>query len=107
MYGTTKKYENKQPAMNKAKAGNAIARLTLISLSFNAGLMKPVSSLIITGIPKTNPARAKFYGMITNIDDNFAKLRAKLDELGLSDNTIFTRIRDFSTCFIAGPYDIA
>lgn len=30
----------------------------------------------------------RFYGMITNIDDNFAKLTAKLDELNIADNTI-------------------
>lgn len=32
--------------------------------------------------------RANFYGMITNIDDNMARLRAKLRELGIEDNTI-------------------
>ena len=29
-----------------------------------------------------------FYGMITNIDENFGRLRAKLAELGLEENTI-------------------
>jgi len=32
--------------------------------------------------------RANFYGMITNIDDNMARLRAKLEELGIEENTI-------------------
>ena len=32
--------------------------------------------------------RARFYGMITNIDENFGRLRAMLDELGVADNTI-------------------
>ena len=38
------------------------------------------------GIP---PTRAAFYGMIENIDENVGRLRARLDELGLSENTIF------------------
>jgi len=33
-------------------------------------------------------SQKRFYGMITNIDDNFAKLMAKLDELKIADNTI-------------------
>lgn len=32
--------------------------------------------------------RAKFYGMVTNIDENFGRLRLFLDDLGLTDNTI-------------------
>ncbi len=38
--------------------------------------------------------RASFYGMIENIDDNFARLRAKLSELGLEDNTILIFMTD-------------
>ncbi len=38
--------------------------------------------------------RASFYGMITNIDDNFARLREKLRELGLEDNTILIFMTD-------------
>ncbi len=43
------------------------------------------------GIPSS---RAAFYGMITNIDENMAKLYAKLDELGLSENTILIFMTD-------------
>lgn len=38
--------------------------------------------------------RASFYGMIENIDDNFGRLRAKLSELGLEDNTILIFMTD-------------
>ena len=38
--------------------------------------------------------RASFYGMIENIDENFARLRAKLSELGLEDNTILIFMTD-------------
>jgi arylsulfatase A-like enzyme len=35
-----------------------------------------------------------FYGMITNIDENIAKLRKKIKRLGLNDNTIFIFMTD-------------
>jgi len=35
-----------------------------------------------------------FYGMITNIDDNFARLRAKLAELGVENDTILIFMSD-------------
>jgi len=35
-----------------------------------------------------------FYGMITNIDENFGKLNAKLTELGIADNTILIFMTD-------------
>lgn len=38
--------------------------------------------------------RARFYGMITNIDENFGKLRDKLDELDILDNTILIFMTD-------------
>jgi len=38
--------------------------------------------------------RANFYGMVTNIDENVGKLRAKLDELGLTDDTIVIFMTD-------------
>lgn len=38
--------------------------------------------------------RAKFYGMVTNIDDNFGILRQKLDEWGLTENTILIFMTD-------------
>ena len=37
---------------------------------------------------------AKIYGMISNIDDNLAKLFAKLDELGIADDTIVIFMTD-------------
>jgi arylsulfatase A-like enzyme len=37
---------------------------------------------------------AKIYGMISNIDDNFARILAKLDELGIADNTIVIFMSD-------------
>jgi len=43
-------------------------------------------------------ARANFYGMITCIDDNMARLRAKLDDLGIADNTILIFMTDNGTC---------
>ena len=41
--------------------------------------------------------RARFYGMISNIDDNFGRLQNHLDELGLSDNTILVFMTDNGT----------
>jgi hypothetical protein len=37
---------------------------------------------------------AKIYGMITNIDDNLGRLFARLDELGIADNTIIIFLTD-------------
>ncbi|MBE0653777.1 MAG: arylsulfatase [Bacteroidales bacterium] len=39
----------------------------------------------------------EFYGMISNIDDNVGKLRKKLDELGIADNTILIYMTDNGT----------
>ncbi|GAA0880817.1 arylsulfatase [Algoriphagus jejuensis] len=39
----------------------------------------------------------RFYGMITNIDDNFKRLQDKLEELGLTDNTILIFTTDNGT----------
>ncbi len=39
----------------------------------------------------------RFYGMITNIDDNFKLLEEKLDALGLTDNTILIFTTDNGT----------
>lgn len=41
--------------------------------------------------------RAEFYGMIVNIDENLGRFRKRLDELGLSDNTIFVFMTDNGT----------
>ena len=38
--------------------------------------------------------RAKFYGMVTNIDENFGILRQKLAEWGLAENTILIFMTD-------------
>jgi len=47
---------------------------------------------------KNLPERARrFYGMITNIDDNFKKLEDKLNELDLTDNTILIYTTDNGT----------
>jgi len=41
--------------------------------------------------------RARFYGMITNIDENFGKLQKRLDELKLTENTILIFMTDNGT----------
>ncbi len=41
--------------------------------------------------------RARFYGMITNIDENFGRLRDKLQSLGLEDDTILVFMTDNGT----------
>ncbi len=41
--------------------------------------------------------RANFYGMITNIDENIGRLRAKLKELGIEENTILIYMTDNGT----------
>lgn len=40
---------------------------------------------------------ANFYGMITNIDENLGRLRAKLEALNISDNTILVFMTDNGT----------
>ena len=44
-----------------------------------------------------NDGVKRFYGMITNIDDNFNTLRKKLDALNLTDNTILVFMTDNGT----------
>jgi len=46
------------------------------------------------GVPEN---RARFWGMITNIDENVGRLMAKLDELGLAENTILIFMGDNGT----------
>jgi arylsulfatase A-like enzyme len=46
------------------------------------------------GMPKT---MAKFYGMITNIDENLGRFRSRLDELGLTQNTLLIFMTDNGT----------
>ena len=40
------------------------------------------------GKPNVNEKRAKFFGMIENIDTNFGKLLDRLDEWGIAENTM-------------------
>tara|TARA_R110002012_G_scaffold317031_1_gene532788 strand:- start:8624 stop:10411 length:1788 start_codon:yes stop_codon:yes gene_type:complete len=47
----------------------------------------------------------RFYGMISNIDDNFKLLQDKLDELGLTDNTILIFTTDNGTAGGNNVYD--
>ena len=49
-----------------------------------------------------NARRVGFYGMIENIDDNMGLLLAKLDEWGLSDNTLLIFMSDNGSA--AGDY---
>jgi arylsulfatase len=46
---------------------------------------------------KVPPNVAKFYGMITNIDDNFGRLMDKLDEWKLAENTLVIFMTDNGT----------
>ena len=50
-----------------------------------------------------NDTQKRFYGMITNIDDNLGKLREKLLELKIADNTILIFMTDNGTS--AGYYN--
>lgn len=43
---------------------------------------------------KVPEARARFYGMIGNIDENFGRLRARLEAWGLAHNTILVFMTD-------------
>jgi arylsulfatase A-like enzyme len=46
---------------------------------------------------KEKPGVAQLYGMVTNIDDNIGRLRAKLTELNLAENTILIFMSDNGT----------
>jgi len=46
------------------------------------------------GVPAS---RAKFYGMVANIDENMGRLMDRLDELGLAENTILIFMTDNGT----------
>lgn len=52
------------------------------------------SDLYMGAVPE---ARARFYGMITNIDENLGKLDDKLQALGIRDNTILIFMTDNGT----------
>ena len=51
------------------------------------------------------PTQKRFYGMITNIDDNFANLMDQLDRLGLTENTIVIFMTDNGTAYGGGLYN--
>jgi arylsulfatase A-like enzyme len=51
------------------------------------------------GVPET---MARFYGMITNIDENMGRLTAKLKDRGLEENTILAFMTDNGTAAGAG-----
>ncbi|MFI3293767.1 MAG: arylsulfatase [Rikenellaceae bacterium] len=59
---------------------------------------------MINGEP-INDGLRRFYGMITNVDDNFKKLEDKLTELGISDNTILIFTTDNGTSAGAKAYN--
>ena len=44
--------------------------------------------------PDITPVMAQFYGMITNIDENVGRLRQRLQELGLAENTVLVFMTD-------------
>ena len=48
---------------------------------------------------------ARFLGMITNIDENFGRLRAKLQELGLEDDTILVFMSDNGQTGVGAPVE--
>ncbi|MDD4873213.1 MAG: arylsulfatase [Kiritimatiellae bacterium] len=52
----------------------------------------PEYEKIYTG--KVDERAAKFFGMITNIDDNVGKLMAKLKKLGIDENTLVIYVND-------------
>lgn len=60
-------------------------------------LYKDISDDLLTDIQK------RFYGMITNVDDNFGKLRKALKEWNIADNTILIFMTDNGTS--AGFYN--
>lgn len=48
---------------------------------------------------------AKIYGMLRSIDNNFGRLRAALQELGLEDNTLLIFTSDNGPCSGSAPLD--
>ncbi|ARV16522.1 arylsulfatase [Polaribacter sp. SA4-12] len=54
-------------------------------------LYKDLSDTVLADTQK------RFYGMITNVDDNFGKLRKKLKDLNIADNTILIFMTDNGT----------
>ena len=58
-----------------------------------------------TGVNDIEDRFKRFYGMITNIDDNFRVLQDKLDKLGLTENTIMVFMTDNGTAGGNRVYD--
>lgn len=52
---------------------------------------------IYRNTPEINDRQRRFFGMITNIDDNFAKLQKQLKKLKIEDNTIVIFMTDNGT----------
>ncbi|MBX2817775.1 MAG: arylsulfatase [Saprospiraceae bacterium] len=52
-----------------------------------------------------NERQRRFYGMITNIDDNFGRLEAQLTALGIRDNTLVIFMTDNGTALGHQVYD--
>ena len=59
-------------------------------------LAAPVHAAAATKRPRQqgNQSAAKFFGMITNIDENVGKLLARLEELGIDRNTLVVFMND-------------
>ncbi|MFI3279256.1 MAG: arylsulfatase [Rikenellaceae bacterium] len=53
-----------------------------------------------------NDGLLRFYGMITNVDDNFKRLEDKLEELGIADNTILIFTTDNGTSAGRSTYNV-
>ncbi len=51
------------------------------------------------GDERLTPEQQRFYGMITNIDDNFETLRRELKRLKIEDNTILIYMTDNGTAY--------
>lgn len=47
---------------------------------------------------KVSETHAKVYGMVSNIDDNVGRVRARLSQLGLADNTLVVFTSDHGPC---------
>ncbi|MFR9648938.1 MAG: arylsulfatase [Rikenellaceae bacterium] len=54
---------------------------------------------------KVGERTRRFYGMITNIDENFKRLEDKLDKLGLTENTILIFTTDNGTAAGASTFN--
>ncbi len=60
---------------------------------------------LYAGVDEVPDKYKRFYGMITNIDDNFRRLREKMDALEITDNTILIFMTDNGTAGGNKVYD--